>query len=824
MIPSVRAAFWLILLSAVTSSAQGVFLEPLVAGLNQPVFLTNAHDGSDRKFIMEQPGRILVLQPGASTPTVFLDIRSRVLSGGEQGLLGLAFHPQYSANGRFFVDYTRQPDGATVISEYRVSGADRNIANFDSELVHLVIPQPYANHNGGMIAFGPDNYLYIGMGDGGSANDPENRAQNVNELLGKILRIDVDHPQSPTVPYSSPASNPYSGATPGRDEIFAIGLRNPWRFSFDRLNGVLYAGDVGQDAREEIDIIINGGNYGWRVFEGTLCTGLGPAPCTMPSIPPITEYVTGEFGRCAVTGGYVYRGSRASLPYGRYIFGDFCTGEVFIFQGGTSSLLLDTNLNISSFGEDESGEIYVVDLGGTVWRLAAKAPPPVSERRYVLPGRGGVSLVASGNPQSSMATGYAQITPDTGDVGPDGLEIFSLHQNGVLVSEVSVPASTPVASGRTYALVSSTRNTGIAIANPNPFPVNIDFNFTNTTGFDFGHGTASIPANGQISAYLNQNPFNGGSALEGTFTFRAVGGQVSATAILTLLNDRSELLMSALPIIPINATVLTGTTFSQFTVGGGWETEFIVINPSDVLVTGVITLVTGKGVVLESLNYAVQPRSSQRLSPVTKSPDLITGSARMVQTGGPLPAGVEVLRLVANVSIVTESAIQAIASGVEFRGYAEFSAVARTGLAVANLATDSATATVELRNLDGSLRDRGTLNLPPSGQVALYIDEVPGINLTTPLQGVLNVTSATPIAVAAFRVRLNERGDFLINATPPDDAAVVNPVTKVVFPHLAVGGGFDMQFVLINPQTSVSSSGTLSFFAPNGRPLPLAIP
>jgi hypothetical protein len=260
-----------------------------------------------------------------------------------------------------------------VIAEYVVS------ANLDvtltTERTLLVIPQPFANHNGGMIEFGPDGYLYIGMGDGGSANDPGNRAQNLNELLGKILRIDVGG-ASGTQPYSSPPDTPFFGSAAGRDEIYAYGLRNPWRFSFDRSTGELYVGDVGQGAREEVDIVRRGGNYGWRIMEGTACTNLDSALCsTVQMAPPIAEYGhTG--GRCSITGGYVYRGTRGSLPAGAYVYGDYCTGEIFLLSGGTSTLLMDTTLNITSFGEDEAGEIYVVSQGGTVDRLGEAAPTP----------------------------------------------------------------------------------------------------------------------------------------------------------------------------------------------------------------------------------------------------------------------------------------------------------------------------------------------------------------------------------------------------------------------------------------------------------------
>ncbi len=357
-------------------------LEQVLTGLSSPVYVTSALDGTNRLFIVEQAGIVKVLQPQAATPTVFLNIVSKVLFGGERGLLGLAFHPNYRTNRRFFVNYTRQTDGATVIAEYRASVSNPHVAD-TQEIVFLVIPQPFSNHNGGMIEFGQDGFLYIGMGDGGSANDPGNRAQTVNDLvdalLGKMLRINVDIPNG-AIPYSSPPDNPFFGATLGRDEIYAVGLRNPFRWSFDRLTGLLFAGDVGQGLREEIDIISKGGNYGWRVFEGTTCTGLGPAPCNPSNyVAPIAEY-DHTSGRCSIIGGYLYRGSVATLPAGTYVYGDFCTGEIFqLFppmSGGAQTLLLDTALSISSFGEDEAGEIYVVGLGGTVHRITNTSSPP----------------------------------------------------------------------------------------------------------------------------------------------------------------------------------------------------------------------------------------------------------------------------------------------------------------------------------------------------------------------------------------------------------------------------------------------------------------
>ncbi|MBV9210722.1 MAG: PQQ-dependent sugar dehydrogenase [Acidobacteria bacterium] len=341
----------------------------LTTGLTSPVFVTNARDGSNRLFIIQQGGIIKILQPGATTTTDFLNITSSVISGGERGLLGLAFHPQYTSNRRFFVYYTRTGDAAIQIAEYKVSTANPNVAD-TAETRIISVPHPTnSNHNGGTVLFGPDGYLYFGPGDGGSANDPPNNAQNINQLLGKINRIDINVTPGGATNYAIPPTNPFAGATPGADEIYMVGMRNPYRFSFDRQTGELWIGDVGQGAREEIDIGQLGGNFGWRTYEGTACTGLNPTEC-VPSnfVFPVAEY-THTGGRCSLTGGYRYRGRRGTFPQGAYIYGDYCTGEIFMLQGTTQTLLLDTPLAISSFGEDEYGEIYVVNLNGGLYKL-----------------------------------------------------------------------------------------------------------------------------------------------------------------------------------------------------------------------------------------------------------------------------------------------------------------------------------------------------------------------------------------------------------------------------------------------------------------------
>jgi glucose/arabinose dehydrogenase len=344
-------------------------LSPLVTeSLENPVFLTHAADGSPRLFLVEQPGLIRIVERGALISSPFLDIRDRVLSGGERGLLGLAFHPDFRRNGRLYVNYTRHPDGATVLAEYRLGPSPREALRH--ERILMVVPQPYANHNGGMVAFGPDGYLYIALGDGGSEGDPGNRAQNTNELLGKILRIDVDRSD----PYDIPPDNPFAEGS-GRPEIYALGLRNPWRFSFDFKTGELWAADVGQNQWEEIDLVVRGGNYGWRVTEGTHCH-LPASLCDIKDmIAPVLEYAH-EKRRCSIIGGYVYRGQAVAHLAGQYLYGDYCSGEIFALsrtQGSdanrTPRVIVKTSLRISSFGEDESGELYVLDHGGGLYRV-----------------------------------------------------------------------------------------------------------------------------------------------------------------------------------------------------------------------------------------------------------------------------------------------------------------------------------------------------------------------------------------------------------------------------------------------------------------------
>ncbi|MFN4026199.1 MAG: PQQ-dependent sugar dehydrogenase [Flavobacterium sp.] len=350
-------------------SAQTINLQSFAAGFSSPVEI--AHPDNDaRLFVVQQSGLIRILNPnGTINTTPFLTLTSStILSGGERGLLGLAFHPNYATNGYFYVNYTRAGDGATVIARYSVS-SDPNIADASSGTVLLTVAQPFSNHNGGSIKFGSDGYLYIGMGDGGSGGDPGNRAQNISENLGKMLRIDVDSAS----PYGIPATNPYVGIT-GNDEIWGIGLRNPWKFSFNRLNGDLWIADVGQNAIEEINKVSaplpnTGLNFGWRCYEGNVAYNNSGCPAYSSTYAPIAVYVHGTTNRCSITGGYYYTGTAYPNFANKYFFADYCTGEIgWVNTDGSITWNYNGPNLITTFGEDKDGELYVA-MGGTIYKM-----------------------------------------------------------------------------------------------------------------------------------------------------------------------------------------------------------------------------------------------------------------------------------------------------------------------------------------------------------------------------------------------------------------------------------------------------------------------
>lgn len=353
-------------------------LQLLISGFNFPLGLEQPNDGSGRLFVVEQAGTIRIVSGGSVLPQPFLDITSKVMMNGEMGLLGLTFHPSFARNRKFYLNYARDNGGQfqSVIAEYMASSSNPNVADPTSERILLTVDQVgnFNNHKAGQLAFGADGFLYFGLGDGGSAGDPFGHGQNTGILLGKMMRIDVDS-SSPGLQYGIPPDNPFVGGG-GLPEIWAYGFRNPWRFSFDRSTGRLFVADVGQDSFEEVDIVQKGGNYGWNIMEGMHCFN-PPSGCNMTGlILPIAEYSHAEGD--AIIGGFVYHGTGIQGLQGTYVFGDLNTGKIWGLQETTPNvwtrtLLATTGKTVSSFGQDQAGELYLIDYAaGSVFRVQAQ--------------------------------------------------------------------------------------------------------------------------------------------------------------------------------------------------------------------------------------------------------------------------------------------------------------------------------------------------------------------------------------------------------------------------------------------------------------------
>ena len=475
-----------------TFSQVDLTLESLANGFTNPIGIT--HAGDDRLFITERPGRVKIIDgQGNTLGTPFLDIDNLVIATGgfsEQGLLGLAFHPEYATNGYMYVHYTAN-DGDSQISRFSVSSADPNLADANSELKMLKVSQPYGNHNGGDLKFGPDGYLYIGFGDGGWFDDPDNNSQDPQTLLGAMLRIDVDG----AAPYSIPADNPFVNDANVLDEIWSLGLRNPWRFSFDKLTGDLWIGDVGQDQYAEIDFEPAGGpgglNYGWRCYEGLdayLTNGCGNVN---DYTDPIFVYAHGVNSPCSITGGFVYRGSTYVDLYGKYIYADYCSGDIWALgpdgAGGWTNESLDriSGGAWTSFGEGADGELYICGLNnGTVYKVTTAAtvqPPTISLN-------GDVLEIAEGD--FTPYTAY-QWFLDGQEIGGATNETFTPSIDGDYYVQVTTSIGSLENSNTLNVVLTNTEgltivNTGIIVF-PNPFTntVNVEVNMDSKKDVSF---------------------------------------------------------------------------------------------------------------------------------------------------------------------------------------------------------------------------------------------------------------------------------------------------------------------------------------------------
>jgi glucose/arabinose dehydrogenase len=417
LLPTAAALLFTANLIAPEARAQDLEATLVTSGYSAPLYLCSPPGDNSRLFILEQStARIKIYKPATGSTITFMDIGSIVGSGSERGLLGMAFHPDYASNRKFYVSYTNNSGSSMLVQYLRSSGSADSGDTSSATTIYGPVSQPFSNHNGGCIQFGHDGRLYLGFGDGGSANDPGNRAQNMSQTMGKMLRFDVDGP----APYSASDNPFYTGSNGLSDYIWTLGWRNPWRFSFDRQTGDMWIGDVGQNQREEISFepasSTGGNNYGWRCMEAYRCTGLSGCTCNASSLTDPVHEVTHSGGNCSITGGYRYRGSLMPNMVGRYFFGDYCSGKIWSGQPNgtgpltnvvdhTSDLAIPGGENITSFGEDANGELYVVDAsGGQIWRLEESCPATSSTycTASVNSGGGGAFISITGTPSVSQ--------------------------------------------------------------------------------------------------------------------------------------------------------------------------------------------------------------------------------------------------------------------------------------------------------------------------------------------------------------------------------------------------------------------------------------
>jgi hypothetical protein len=580
---------------------------------------------------------------------------------------------------------------------------------------------------------------------------------------------------------------------------------------------------VGQDAFEEIDVIESGGNYGWRVFEGTLCTNKGPAPCDSTQyLGPILQYGhTGRGGMCSITGGYVYRGNKQSLPFGAYIYGDYCTGQIFMLHHGQQQQLLDTTKQITSFGEDEDGELYVV--GGTVDRIVNSGRPFSPTTSFALTPGGTVSFTTHGL-GDHVSVAHAQIQPNDDDSRPSALAFIGFRKNGVLVSEAAIPSTSLIESGRLYAEIGDGRNTGIAVVNPDMArQALVTFYLTDTEGNDFGESVLTIAPGGKIAAFLDEAPFDGPSFFSGTLTFNS-SVPLSVIALEGIINQRSEFLTTTLPVVDIASVGARPVLMPHFVSGGRWTTDMILVNPTDDRISGIVQLLPAAAG--GDTIYTIPARSSRKIRIGSQSSET-AGAFRVVPDQGNVAPSVAAIYTFTSAGIiVSASGATANREAGELDIYSEASGQPgaigsiQTGLAIANPSEQETVVGFQFFKLDGSSAGvEGILRIGAWGQLHSSIQELPGAqNLPRPFQGTLRLSSSAPIAALAIRARYNERGDFLLSTTPPSDSAA-DPQDEAFIPQVLDGGGYNTQIVIFGGTEESPASGNIYFFDQNGEPI-----
>jgi len=528
----------------------------------------------------------------------------------------------------------------------------------------------------------------------------------------------------------------------------------------------------------------------------------------------------------------VYRGNKQTLPYGAYVFGDYCTGEILMLYRGEEKLLLDTTKQITSFGIDEDGELYVV--GGTVDRIVNTGAPSTPTTSFSINGGGGTAFDTSGT-NDAVAVHHAQIHPNDDDTKPAGIAFIALRNQGVLVNEAAVPATSLVADVRFYAETGAGTDTGVAIANPDMAQAAIiSFKLTDSSGDGFQEGVLRIPPGGQLAAFLDQDPFNGPVPFNGSVTLSS-SSPVSVVVLRGIINERSEFLTTTLPVVHLDESGSTApVTVPQFAAGGGWTTEVILLNPIDDAITGTVRFLSASGedqaVTVDGMNtsrvaYLIPAGSSRKLTVVSQTPTLTGSFVVMPDADQPAASVSTVYRYAVGGVTVSATGSEAVPPAMEFAVYADVEGARgaigsiQTGVAIANAADDATDVEYELVRLDGSSSGiTGKLPIPAHGQTVSFIRELPeALNLALPFKGVLRLSSLTPIVAMAIRGRYNERGEFLLSTTPPADPAL-NTGNEGFIPHVVDGGGYSTQIVIYDLLADSPLSGNIYFFDQDGQP------